>query len=100
MAEERVGARLAVSVGRAVRRGAPEGAQDEGEERGEVLEGGPREPLVEPVEAGRERAGAAAGLGAPETAQNLVQTREGDRGQRGDQAFFLKRSARRAPSRS
>ena len=100
MAEERVRAGLAAAVGGAVRGGAAEGAQEEGEERGEVLEGGPREPLVEPVEAGRERAGAAAGLAAPETAQNLVQPREGDRGQRGDQAFFLKRSARRALSRS
>ena len=100
MAEERVRAGLPAAVGRAVRRGPPERVQNEGEERGEILEGGPREPLVEAVQTARERRGAAPGLGVPEVAQDLVQAREGDLGERGDQAFFLKRSARRALSRS
>jgi hypothetical protein len=100
VAEERVRPSLAVAVGRVVRRGPPECAQDQREQRREVLEDGPREPLVEAVQPGRERPGAALGLGAPDPAQDIVQARQGDLGERGDQAFFLKRSARRAPRRS
>ena len=96
MPEERVRPGLAAAVGRAVRRGAPEGAQHEREDRGQIPSGGGGEALVEPVEARRERAGAAFGRGAPEPAQDLVQTRESDLGERGDQAFFLKCRASRA----
>ena len=100
MPEERVRPGLAAAVGSAVRRGAPEGAQHEREDRGQILAGGGGEALVKPAEALRKRLLAAPGLGVTQAAQNLVQIREGDRGERRDQAFFLKSSARRALSRS